>query len=59
MDSLSSGKKIECPHCKIETVLSIPSGKVISIESLPAWCALAAGLIYATGFLIQFMSPGG
>jgi hypothetical protein len=28
--------------------------KSTSIESLPAWVALSAGIVYATGFLIQF-----
>jgi hypothetical protein len=57
-DELKSGKKVECPHCKTETALLIPAEKelerFISTESIPAWFALLAGLIYATGFLIQF-----
>lgn len=61
-DELKSGKKIECPHCKKGNVLFIPPEtpsereleKFISAEAIPAWFALVAGLIYATGFLIEF-----
>ncbi len=59
-DDFKSGKKIKCPHCEKETALSIPPVEVremekfISIESIPAWFALIAGIIYAVGFLIQF-----